>query len=290
MINEALLKSLNIPRQDVDCCYRQISQSLHAPDDTNIDKFKLKTISNSCIPINGSSVVPKSNSIEVTCVRISKFGSFTEIHRDFHILANILLPEHPTLARKIDIWRNKTEFPPNIYIFGLDSGSRMNIRRQMPLAVKYLKDLGATEMLGYTKVAPNTYSNMIPLLTSQDDVEIEKTCNFNSSVVVDKCPMIFKSFSDANYVTNYLEDSNSLKYGRDAFYYPPTDFYHIIWMRYLHNQGLPNVGLNMCVENKTIYESMVDFNQNFAENMALNKLPYFSFTFMAGLAHSYFNG
>ncbi|CAG7817593.1 unnamed protein product, partial [Allacma fusca] len=69
-------------------------------------------------------------------------------------------------TNKIKRWKNfGKEAPPNIFVLGIDSMSSANFGRTMPKTKQVLKDLGAREMLGYTKVGYNTFPNMVPGMT-----------------------------------------------------------------------------------------------------------------------------
>ena len=98
-----------------------------------------------------------------------KYWPFTSdiLYREFHAI-----PHHPKNSeteKKIKFWakKKKSQFttssdrkdsnqgsiekPPNVVIVGIDSMSRLSFHRNMPKTKKVLEDLGAYEMLGYTK-------------------------------------------------------------------------------------------------------------------------------------------
>lgn len=92
----------------------------------------------------------------------------------------------------------------SVYMFGLDSMSMLLAKRKMPLTMKYLKDdLGAYILNGYTKVADNSYPNLIPLMTGRSVVELE-------GIASDDLPFIWKEFASRGYVDMYSEDWPSL--------------------------------------------------------------------------------
>jgi hypothetical protein len=73
------------------------------------------------------------------------------LYRQFHALA--LPPTHPKTQPKIVSWKEEPRKPkpPNVVIVGIDSMSRLSFHRTMPKTKKVLEEMGAIEMLGYTK-------------------------------------------------------------------------------------------------------------------------------------------
>lgn len=91
----------------------------------------------------------------VECGRI-KFPAVAVPYRAFHGKAAISSESSKSqmIAKKIDFWKNRKPdevLPPNVIIFGLDSTSRLNFRRNMFEAKAFLESVGAVEMNGYVK-------------------------------------------------------------------------------------------------------------------------------------------
>ncbi|KAF4532247.1 hypothetical protein B566_EDAN004333 [Ephemera danica] len=116
-------------------------------------------------------------------------------------------------------------------ILGIDSISRLNMERQLPVTRKLLLSppLSAVSLLGYNKVGDNTFPNLIPMLTSLDLDELTRTCwpalNKNK---LDGCPFIWKKFAAAGYRTVYGEDCarfSTFNYVKTGFVEQPTDYY-----------------------------------------------------------------
>lgn len=77
----------------------------------------------------------------------------------------------------------------------------------MPRTLRLLKELGALEMLGYHKVADNTYPNLVPALTGLSQDEFEKLCWKNHKKPFDRCPFLWKKFQANGYRTIFGEDA-----------------------------------------------------------------------------------
>ena len=66
--------------------------------------------------------------------------------------------KHPHLTQKHG-WLN-------VLTLGVESVSRLNFMRQMPMTRDFLlRNLSAFELKGFNKVADNTYVNIVPMLT-----------------------------------------------------------------------------------------------------------------------------
>lgn len=85
--------------------------------------------------------------------------------------------------------------------------------RHLPETYKLLSSppLNATTLLGYNKVADNTFPNLMPLLAGHSVEELRKVCNWPSgsetwSSKFDSCPIIWKKFAKRGYRTMYGEE------------------------------------------------------------------------------------
>lgn len=55
-----------------------------------------------------------------------------------------------------------------VAVIGLDSMSRLNFMRQLPLSYRFItENLGGVVLLGFNKVGENTFPNVIPMLTGR---------------------------------------------------------------------------------------------------------------------------
>lgn len=180
----------------------------------------------------------------------------------------------------------------NVLVLGVDGVSHMNFLRTMPKSYKYLmKEMGAVEMHGFNKVGDNTYPNIVAALTSQNENEINSTCNIKDGF--DSCPFIWKTFSEHGYRTAYGEDSTwmgGFNYLKKGFKKPPTDYYlrpfgvaaeeHIA-----HEKEL---NAKLCYGPRLSMEVLLDYIQKFAYSMGKDK-RYFQFIWSTSLTHDELN-
>ncbi|EDV91073.1 uncharacterized protein LOC6568487 [Drosophila grimshawi] len=122
-----------------------------------------------------------------------------------------------------------TRRKPSVIMFGIDSMSKINIRRTMPKVFKYLTRSGWHEMQGYNKVADNTFPNLMAILSGYTPDTEATVCDTNLHGCFDRFPFIWKDLHKAGYLTAYAEDYwslNTFNYIKPGFLNPPTDYYY----------------------------------------------------------------
>uniref|UniRef100_A0A0L8I6Q3 Uncharacterized protein n=2 Tax=Octopus bimaculoides TaxID=37653 RepID=A0A0L8I6Q3_OCTBM len=177
----------------------------------------------------------------------------------------------------------------NVLLIGVDSVSRLNFIRQMSLTRRFLLDHGAIEMLGYNKVADNTYSNMIPFLTGKYEDELPESKNLDL-IPFDEYDIIWKHYNKSGYVTMFTEDSTSgamFNYLKFGFKKQPTDHYfrpfalerekeHSFWS----NNGF-------CFGNRMEVAINLQYTYDFIR--VYKDKPYFTLTFITRISHDDMN-
>lgn len=184
--------------------------------------------------------------------------------------------------------------PLNVLVVGLDAVSRLNFHRQMPETLIYLKNMQIVELLGYNKVADNTFPNLIPVLTGMSEAELKNSCWPSSKDHFDKCPFLWYDYKQKGYTTVYGEDSSWMglfNYQRKGFQKQPTDYSYNFFSRIaekaIGNQHSMNV--DMCEGARMVYKDLLNYIQKFVVTMDKNDLPYFGFFWGASLSHDYLN-
>lgn len=161
--------------------------------------------------------------VENEFVYIDCYYSDEEIYRDF-FLFNI--HEDKTLNTFNMTFKDESY---NILILGMESMSRLNFHRTMPLTSLFLKENGVVELLGYGKLGDNSYPNLFPLLTGQSFKDVKETCIRNHVFSFEKCPnaFIWDKFKKIGYHTALGSDSVAGLLGSYEYSMPriPTDFY-----------------------------------------------------------------
>lgn len=84
---------------------------------------------------------------------------------------------------------------PSVLIISIDSLSRLNLIRSMPITYRLLESYGFMSLDGYTKVADNTFPNVVPILTGMFVEQMAKRCWKSPNGEMDGCPFLWKDFS-----------------------------------------------------------------------------------------------
>lgn len=229
--------------------------------------------------------------IRVVC----DYKNMTNYHRDYHMFT----PRKSWVEKKIQLKINKlNSFTPapkySVMVFGLDSMSRLNFRRQMPKSFNFLKKvMNAFEFFGYNKIGDNTYPNLVAALTGFSEKELEETCLFKGKKShYDNCYLIWKTFAEAGYLTNYAEDANYMglfNFYREGFIRQPTDYY----LRPIFNEMENNIATQkvinvfMCLGGRYPFNIFIDYIKKFINSF--NKTPFFSFLWSTSMTHDDFN-
>ncbi|XP_029638830.1 uncharacterized protein LOC115213966 [Octopus sinensis] len=199
----------------------------------------------------------------------------------------------------------------NVFIFGVDSVSRLNCLRMLPKTYKYLtQELGAFDFQGYTKVGDNTFPNMVPLLTGMHPYEESSKLPYvdPSYHFYDSYPLLWKNFSDAGYITMFAEDEPLLgifNYLSKGFNQQPTDHYmRPFWLALddthpsnkfispfllmLENHEVQlSKSSTLCFGNIPKHVVLMNYYKYFT--MKYKKTPRFGYSWLTELGHSHLN-
>ena len=105
---------------------------------------------------------------------------------------------------------------PNILAIGVDSISRLNMRRHFIETKKFIDEKHFEGPLyGLHKIGDNTWPNLIGMFTGLDLEGVEKT--IPDSRKLDNVPLIFKEFSAAGYMNTYIENMVSIDKKQQLF-------------------------------------------------------------------------
>ncbi|KAF5293097.1 hypothetical protein FQA39_LY13707 [Lamprigera yunnana] len=265
-------KILNVSA--LECCHSSFMRVDSSPDE-NDNQVKFKD----CVPFNHN-VKIDTDFVRVTC----KYGNI-KIYTDFFSF----VPLRSKYKNTSD-WSKKF----SVLMVGLDAVSRLNLHRQMPKTVQILKEIGATEFLGYNKVADNTFPNVVTILTGSYESELMEKCWFNKNDKFDNCPIIWKEYSKNNYSTVFGEDSTQMgifNFLKKGFGKQPTDYY---WGPFdgaaekeIGNEHRMNVF--QCIGSREAYRTLLDYIMKYAQTMYQNDIPYFGLFWGSSLSHDFLN-
>lgn len=85
---------------------------------------------------------------------------------------------------------------PSVLIISIDSLSRLNLIRSMPVTYRLLETHGFVSLDGYTKVADNTFPNLVPILTGLTVGQLTKRCWKSPKDEIDGCPFLWKDVKE----------------------------------------------------------------------------------------------
>ncbi|KAL4229746.1 hypothetical protein ACF0H5_010135 [Mactra antiquata] len=197
----------------------------------------------------------------------------------------------------------------SIFMFGIDSTSRLSFIRKLPKTYKYVTEtLGAYIFKGYMKVGDNTFPNVVPILTGKlpgtEDLPNPAGTKYN----INKLPFVWQNFSREQYATVYAEDYPivaAFNTDGSGFLEPPTDHYLRPWMLGLRKINfvsdvlksvlLPfeykNINLkktsSLCFGNKPIFTHQINYLKRFV-TLYSSKLR-FVFSWLVQICHEFVN-
>ncbi|SPP84847.1 Hypothetical predicted protein [Drosophila guanche] len=210
----------------LECGYQKIYRDGNAtiPDDA----YRMSKV----IPLTDNLVVP--NDVEYITTRCFLNSSNSKNHKSnitqrdaMTFVQDHLTPEE--LVHSFRLLNDEQDPKPNVIILGIDSTSRINLRRTMPQVLRFLKNLpGWFEMQGYNKVGDNTLPNLLAILTGDNHVENIEAGKFKVRGFEDSLDYIWQHFKEAGYTTAYAEDCQSLStfnFHKPGFIRQPVDYY-----------------------------------------------------------------
>ncbi|KAH8417491.1 hypothetical protein KR222_001002 [Zaprionus bogoriensis] len=165
---------------------------------------------------------------------------------------------------------------PSVIMFGMDTMSRINLRRTMPKVFKFLSQHGWYELQGHTKVADNTFPNLMAALSGfSPETAFEKVCDTGKLGCLDEFPFIWKYLKNNGYLTAYGEDAlsiNTFNLNKQGFFRPPFDYYlrHFLGA---FGEELPSWTCEKCywdhcfgrrIQSSYVYDFMVEFAKRYA--------------------------
>lgn len=99
----------------------------------------------------------------------------------------------------------------SVLVLGVDSISRLNAKRLWPKTLRSLQEMNAVTLLGYNKVADNTFPNLVPVLIGQSVEDLNDVCGWPSKSKAylekfDECPFLWRTFSELGFRTMLAEE------------------------------------------------------------------------------------
>ena len=181
---------------------------------------------------------------------------------------------------------DKITEPLNVVMLGMDSVSRLSFMRQMVKTRRFLEEkLGAIDMMGYNKVADNTFINIVPMTLGKFVAEMPWDESM-ANVPFDDFDFIWKEFAQKGYSTFYAEDAPDIAifdFLKAGFKTPPADYFNrpvSIAMETKEDLWYNN---HHCFQDRLETDIVLDYKFKFLETFQHE--PHFAFTFITRLSH-----
>lgn len=228
-------------------------------------------------------------------IRVFKYGDVVKIHNEFvRVICTsrgdeeIYRGHFYTKQTGRENEREGGSKEMNVMIFGLDSVSRLNFRRQMKRTHDLLvNELNAFELFGYNKVADNTYPNLMPVLTGLNANELKEECL--SEETFDDCNFIWDDYKNSNYTTVYMEDTGFVglfQYNFEGFKHQPTDIYLrplVVEMERSEQDSY------MCLGGQRTIDVLLDNMRQVTSSFTVSESPQFAFFWTISFTHDHLN-
>ncbi|XP_034481124.1 uncharacterized protein LOC117786825 [Drosophila innubila] len=138
------------------------------------------------------------------------------------------VPERSELRQRLNRWKQTDERAPSVLMIGIDTVSRLNLKRAMPKTYTYLRAKDWFELSGYNKIGDNTLPNLLALLTGLNLSSITEQCDPHKVAALDRCEFLWQLYRNLGYVTAFGEDDvpiNTFNYQLKGFHKSPVDYY-----------------------------------------------------------------
>ncbi|XP_023313041.1 uncharacterized protein LOC111693127 [Anoplophora glabripennis] len=252
---------------EINCCYSEIYRFNYENKSDNEVRYS------SCTQFKDKTV------ISYPFIRVKCSNWFRYVYSNVH--ATVLATRHE-VAHKI----NRTNHF-SVLVIGIDSISKLNLRRTMPKTYAYLEQ-HFHGLKGYNKIGDNTFPNLMAILTGQSTSQLSKSCNTGKLNV---CDFIWNTFRESGYVTAYAEDEgaiNTFNYDRRGFRDPPTDFYYRPYFVASEELGRKlRYGMTYCAGPETSAERMLNAARDFS--VSFKDVPTFGLFWMNSFSHENIN-
>ncbi|KAK7580106.1 hypothetical protein V9T40_000735 [Parthenolecanium corni] len=279
-VNPHIVHSYSTTVALLTCCYSIITRSYQKKKirDDDDDRYN---ISKAVCFKNKIELPPETEYIYVRCISGKK-----NIYETIHFMVIDKEPKPVTSKEEL------TEKKFSVFLFAIDSISRLNFMRTLPKTRKYIEERGWLPLEGYTKIADNTFPNLVAILSGMTVSQLTKHCYPSHKQKIDDCPFMWKNFSQNGYLTSYVEDTapiasfNYLKYG---FLNSPTDYYSrpilIAARKYMKIRD--DGGMEYCIGPQPQIEYLFQFNTEFIQRF--HNRSYFNLFWSNSFSHNEMN-
>ncbi|XP_015929493.2 uncharacterized protein [Parasteatoda tepidariorum] len=203
----------------------------------------------------------------------------------------------PLTRLKAKVEEKKSKLIPsshlNVILYGIDSISKLNFFRHFRQTKAFLKDkMNIFDMKGYTKVADNTFPNLVPMLTGYF-VDYFWNESIADTFFFDNMNLIWKDYSRQGYRTFFAEDApfnGIFNYYKRGFLEQPTDYYYRPLALMIEKSVVRHEAKkynSTCLNSDLEMDLINDYLKNFVKTMGSR--PYFAFVMHSTLTHDLVN-
>ncbi|ODM90048.1 hypothetical protein Ocin01_16635 [Orchesella cincta] len=293
IVNQTAIHASGYSWNDIRCCYHVIERVEQPLENYDMNADSVIRYSSECHPIHNSKQRITEEFIRVYCTSTTVPLFDDVVYRELFAFPQI----DKQALRRISSSKEKSQSsaigsPPNVVIIGIDTNSRLNSRRRFKKTVDALKEMGAIEMFGYTKVGENTFPNTVAFLTGMDTKEMQPLCFLSDEDPQDDCPYVWKDFAIAGYLTATVEDvpyATGFNYLKTGFLRKPCDFYLRPFLLGVMMQPREHVWFAKCVGRYYIEELLLKYMRDMLEVGSNSSTPVFIHTWFTLMTHHCIN-
>lgn len=217
-----------------------------------------------------------------------KNNKLEDVYKNTHAVVTI----NKEIEKKMEKYKNENKEHLSVLLIGIDSISRMNLVRSLPLTHLFLKENDWIEFKGYNKMGDNTFPNVMAILTGINETTVFKHCNPRIIGPLDKCKMIWYDYRKLGFITGYGEDEadiGTFNYMKKGFKYEPTDYYFRPYIVATEQQlqWIPVDEVKYCTGPESSGERIFNLARYFTSTF--KDYPNFGFFWMNSFSHNEIN-
>ncbi|XP_071125528.1 uncharacterized protein [Mytilus edulis] len=260
------------------CKYEVIWRPYNEMQDHNYMKF-----------LNESDKFVDRVNISVEFVRVKCYtGAGLKLYTNFFSFVHLKEDVEDRCEKNAKQFENTRKEELNILMLGVDSIARNNMLRYMKKTWSYLvNEVNAVDLLGYNKVADNTFVNIVPMTAGKyvDQLPWNESIRWTP---MDNYNFIWNNYSAKGYRTFYAEDHPDIAifdFGKSGFKKPPGDYFNRPLSIAMEKTKDVWNSDHYCVHGRIETNIVLDYLKNFAKTF--QSKPHFSFSFITRLTHAY---
>ncbi|XP_046660865.1 uncharacterized protein LOC124354454 isoform X1 [Homalodisca vitripennis] len=191
---------------------------------------------------------------------------------------------HASVQRNQSVRKFKNDVELSVAVIGLDSMSRLNFMRQLPLSYRYITDvMEGVVLLGFNKVGENTFPNLVPMLTGRASA-------WGAYYHYENWPFVWKQFADEGAATMYSEDLpqfNMFDYLSTGLQHQPTVHYMRTFWLAVEKSLLYRMSSTFCLGARP--KHVIYFHYLLSFLRVYRNSPAFLFSLFNEASHDYVN-